>query len=70
MILGRMYNMLKCNNKLQFENTYRHVNLLTRQKSLLLKAKTLYFIEVNCSLHMKFITKNIQENVTLNDNYQ
>lgn len=30
--------------------TYWHVNLLPRKKTLLLKAKALYFIEVNRSL--------------------
>jgi hypothetical protein len=32
------------------ETTHRHVNLLPRKKTLLLKAKTLYFIEVHGSL--------------------
>jgi hypothetical protein len=32
---------------------YRHVNLLSRKKTLLLKAKTLYFIEVDSSLGRK-----------------
>jgi hypothetical protein len=30
--------------------THRHINLLPWKKCLLLKAETLYFIEVNCSL--------------------
>ena len=38
---------------IQFETTYRHVNLLPRKKPLLLKTEALYFVKVHCSLHKK-----------------
>lgn len=41
------------------KTTYRHVNLLSRKQSLLLKTEALYFIKVHCSLYKKIYDLDI-----------
>lgn len=41
--------------------TYRHINLLPRKETLLLKAKALYFIEVNSSLEVEGEKKSLPD---------